>query len=204
MLGIRAPTLRTWEDRYDVVVPERSPGGHRLYTRPQLEQLRFLRDSIGAGLSPADAHRALRERLHAGVALHDIDRPVKLTTLLILLAEQDRFAADFAEYFLRTEGYDVVLVADADDALVQMEGKAPDLAVIDLLISGGRGLQLCTYLRRYFDAPILAISTLELRDEALAAGASAFLHKPLESLQLVATIEDLLGRSGLLRRRVEE
>jgi DNA-binding transcriptional MerR regulator len=203
VLGIPVPTLRTWEDRYNVVVPERSPGGHRLYSRRQLEQLRFLRDRLNAGLSPADAHRLLRERIQGGAALDDDDPTGNGGTLLILLAEQDRFAADFAEYFLRTEGYDVALVVNEDEALVQMEQKAPGVAVVDLLISAGRGLQLCAHLHCHFDVPILAISVLELRDEALEAGASAFLQKPIESLKLVATIEDLSGKSRLLRRRAE-
>jgi CheY-like chemotaxis protein len=203
MLGIPVPTLRTWQDRYDVVVPERSPGGHRLYSRWQLEQLRFLRDRVSAGLSAADAHRLLQRRLHDGVTLDEADFPGD-GALLILLAEQDRFAAEFAEYFLRTEGYDVTLVVSDDEALAQMERKAPDVAVIDLLISSGRGLQLCAHLHRCSDVPILAISSLELRDRALEAGASAFLQKPIESLQLVAVIKDLLGQSGLLRRRARE
>lgn len=203
MLGIPVSTLRTWQDRYDVVVPERSPGGHRLYSRPQLEQLRFLCDRVSVGLSPADAHRLLQERVQAGGVLNDVNVPGG-GALLILLAEQDRFAAEFAEYFLRTEGYDVALVGEEDEALAQMERKAPDAAVIDLLISSGRGLHLCAYLRHRFDVPILAISSLELRDEALEAGASAFLQKPIESLQLVATIKDLLGQSGLLRRKSEK
>ncbi len=203
-LGVPAPTLRNWEERYEVVVPLRSPGGHRLYSRHQLEQLRFLRDGISSGLSSADAHRLLRERLDGGVGLVPNDHSSDAGILLILLAEQDLFAADFAEYFLRTEGYDVALVVNEDEALAQMELKTPNVAVIDLLISSGRGLQLCTHLRRQFDIPILAISTLDLRDEALDAGASAFLLKPIDSLHLIATIQDLLGQSGLLRRNPEK
>jgi DNA-binding transcriptional MerR regulator len=204
MLGVPAPTLRTWEERYGVVVPLRSPAGHRLYSRQQLEQLRFLRDGISSGLSSADAHRLLRERLDGGVGLVLNDHSSSAGNLLILLAEQDLFAADFAEYFLRTEGYDVALVVNEDEALAQMELKTPDVAVVDLLISSGRGLQLCAHLRRHFGIPILAISTLDLRDEALDAGASAFLLKPIDSLWLVATIQDLLGQSGLLRRNPEK
>ncbi|MDT7556961.1 MAG: MerR family transcriptional regulator, light-induced transcriptional regulator, partial [Pseudonocardiales bacterium] len=84
--------------------------------------------------SSADAHRLLRERLAAGEALR-IPKTENTSRLLILLAEQDRYAADFAEYFLRTEGYDVALVTDADDAITAMRHNAPDLAVIDLLLS---------------------------------------------------------------------
>jgi DNA-binding transcriptional MerR regulator len=101
VLGIPVPTLRTWEDRYGVVAPERSAGGHRLYSRQQLEQLRFLRDQVSAGLSPADAHRLLSERLRAGAGLAEVDRLASGGSVLILLAEQDRFTADFAEDFLR-------------------------------------------------------------------------------------------------------
>jgi CheY-like chemotaxis protein len=203
MLGIPTATLRTWQDRYGVVVPERSPGGHRLYSRPQVEQLRFLRDQSAAGRSSADAHRLLQERLEAGVALRNT-KTEDNSRLLILLAQQDRYAADFAEYFLRTEGYDVELVTDADDAVAAVGHDAPDLAVIDLLISGGRGLVLCAQLRATSDVPILAISPLALRDDALDAGASAFLQKPVDSLRLVAAIQDLVGRSALLRPEAAE
>jgi DNA-binding transcriptional MerR regulator len=203
MLGIPTATLRTWQDRYGVVVPERSPGGHRLYSRPQVEQLRFLRDQSAAGRSSADAHRLLQERLDAGVALRNT-KTEDNSRLLILLAQQDRYAADFAEYFLRTEGYDVELVTDADDAVAAVGHDAPDLAVIDLLISGGRGLVLCAQLRATSDVPILAISPLALRDDALDAGASAFLQKPVDSLRLVAAIQDLVGRSALLRPEAAE
>jgi DNA-binding transcriptional MerR regulator len=205
VLGIPVATLRTWEDRYGVVVPERSAGGHRLYSRRQLEWLRFLRDRMSGGLSAADAHRLLRDRLQIGVALIPADDDSeRVGSLLILLAEQDRFAANFAEYFLRTEGYDVALVVTEDEARAELAREVPHVVVVDLLISGGRGLQLCAYIRDHFDVPVVAISAVELRDEALEAGASAFLHKPLDYLMLVATIEDLLGRSGLLRRRAEE
>jgi hypothetical protein len=60
LLGVPATTLRTWQERYGVVVPERSEGGHRLYTRDQLALLRFVTDQVTAGLSPGDAHRLLR------------------------------------------------------------------------------------------------------------------------------------------------
>ena len=198
MLGVPAATLRTWQERYAIVVPERSTGGHRLYSRDQLAQLRFLVDQVAAGLSPADAHRLLRERLAAGIGLHPMD--LGGSRLLILLAEQDPYAAEFAEYFLRTEGYDVALVTSADDAIDQAAKASPDLAVVDLLISGGRGLALCEQLRKRADVPIPAICTLERRDEALEAGAAAFLQKPVEPLRLVSTVRDLLGRSAFLHR----
>src|SRR5437588_8236493 len=66
MLGISPTTLRSWEDRYGVVVPERSAGSQRLYSREQLDELRFVCRQVELGLSAADAHRALAERLASG------------------------------------------------------------------------------------------------------------------------------------------
>ena len=63
MLGIPAATVRNWEDRYGLVQPERSGGGHRLYTRVQIEQLRFVKERLDRGLQPAEAHRLLGEEL---------------------------------------------------------------------------------------------------------------------------------------------
>jgi CheY-like chemotaxis protein len=194
MLGIAPATLRTWEERYGLPVPERSPGGHRLYSRDQVDQLRFVK----VQLAPADAHRLLAERLAAGWLSFDEPEAGK-ARLLVLLAERDPYAADLAEYFLRTEGYEVASALDATDATQKLEELTPSMTVIDLLISGGNGLELCRQLKQRSDAPILAISTLDTSDAALEAGADAFLQKPLDPLQLVSAVKDLLGASAFLR-----
>ena len=62
---------------------------------------------------------------------------------MILFAERDPYAAEFADYFLRTEGYTVRIVLDADEAGRILETDPPHLVVIDLMISGGAGLALC-------------------------------------------------------------
>lgn len=198
MLGTPAATLRTWEERYGLVTPTRSGGGHRLYTRDQVEQLRFVADHVADGLSAADAHRLLADRV-AGVGSHE--RDTKGATMLVLLAERDPHAADLTEYFLRTEGYRVVETSGSDHALRPSDAR-PDLAVIDLLVGGGRGLDMC----RTFSAggiPVLAVSTLDMQDAAFDAGAGAFLLKPLDPLRLISTVRDLLHQSAYLRARHE-
>ena len=74
MLGIPAATVRNWEDRYGLVQPERSGGGHRLYTRAQIEQLRFVKERLDRGLQPAEAHRLLGEELERGGEIRSRDR----------------------------------------------------------------------------------------------------------------------------------
>ena len=200
MLGIPAATIRNWEVRYGTIVPERSPGGHRLYSRDQMEQLRFIAAEVSRGLSAADAHRLLADQTDGGQSLATDGRNGS-TRLLVLLAERDPVAADLAEFFLRTEGYEVHLALAVGDAEEQWLDSSPQLAIVELMISGGRGADLCRRLKQEHDAgAVLAISVLRARDEALAAGADAFLQKPLDPLEFVSTVKDLLGASALVAR----
>src|SRR5512132_4646224 len=151
MLGIPPATLRTWEERYGLLVPERSPGGHRVYSRDQVEQLRFVKAQLDSGMSPADAHRLLAERVAAGSVSLSSPEAAE-TRLLILLVERDPHAAELSEYFLRTAGYEVAAALDAADATRRSEELTPSMTVIDLLISGGSGLELCRQLKQRSDA----------------------------------------------------
>src|SRR5262249_47797040 len=122
----------------------------------------------------------------------------KRPSLLVLLAERDRYAAELVEYLLRTEGYDVYVAFDAEAARRCFVDRQPELSVVELMMSGG-GLSLCGDLARSGEAPVLALSALDLAEEALAAGASAFVSKPINPLQLISTVRDLLGQSALTR-----
>jgi CheY-like chemotaxis protein len=203
MLEIPAATIRNWEDRYATIVPERSPGGHRLYSREQVEQLRFIATEVARGLSAADAHRLLSEQSEAGQPPVNEGSGVR-TRLLVLLAERDPVAADLEQFFLRTEGYEVRLALAASEAEERWLESRPQLAIVELMISGGQGADLCRRLKQHGTEALLAISALEARDEALAAGADAFLQKPFDALELVSTVKDLLGVSALVSHHAQE
>ena len=196
MVGVPVATLRTWEERYALVVPERSASGHRLFSRDHVEQLQTVRMRMAEGMSAADAHRLLAERLGTGlpVAAPDGHPP----RLLILLAEQDLYAAELQEYFLKTEGFEVEVALGDEAARRSFLDNPPSLAVVEMLISGGSGFSLCRFFRQDRGVPVVAVSVLECREQALEAGADAFLRKPLEPLQFVSTIRDLLGSSAFL------
>ena len=205
MLGVPAQTLRAWEERYQQIVPARSGGGQRLYSRDQVDQLSFIRNQIEQGLQPADAHRLLAQH-HSEVASIPVEQrpnaPASVdAATTVLLAERDAYAAEFAEYFLRTEGYVVRIVLDAAAAAEILRDEPPSVLVVDLLIAGGAGLALCRAARDNGSVPVLAVSAVDQRDQALAAGAEAFLVKPLDPLQFVSTVRDLVGTSAYLRAR---
>ena len=200
MLEIPAGTIRNWEERYATIVPERSPGGHRLYSREQVERLRFIATEVARGLSAADAHRVLSEQGQGGPPRVNDGQGVH-TRLLVLLAERDPVAAELEEFFLRTEGYEVNLALEVGEAEEHWLESQPQLAIVELMISGGLGAQLCRRLKQHDTGALLAVSALEARDEALAAGADAFLQKPFDPLELVSTVKDLLGASALVGPR---
>ena len=197
MLDVPVATLRTWEDRYGQVVPDRSPGGQRLYTRQQVEQLKFVRAQMSDGASAADAHRLLAERAEAGTSLAAA-RPEPAPQLLILLAESDPYAAEFQEYFLKTEGFDVEVTLTESAARQAFAAASPAVAIVEFLISGGVGLELCRSFKQRSGVAVIAVSVVEAQDAAMDAGADAFLLKPLDPLQLVSTVKDLLRRSAFL------
>jgi DNA-binding transcriptional MerR regulator len=199
IVDVPAATLRAWEDRYGVIKPQRSEGSQRLYSRNQIEQLKFIKSQMDAGASAADAHRLLSRELATGRAPAAAPQPSRERRPLILLAERDPYAGEFAEYLLRTEGYDVSIATDAKQVRLLFAERSPDLVVIDLLLSGGAGFRLCTELKAASAAQVLAVAAIDAADEALAVGASAFLRKPLEPLALASIVRDLLGTSALAR-----
>ena len=197
MLDVPVATLRTWEDRYGQVVPARNASGHRLFSRYQVEQLAFVRAQMSEGASAADAHRLLAERAETGLPLAPpAARPAP--RLLILLAESDPYAAEFEEYFLTTEGFEVEVTLGEDAARDAFASAAPAVVIIEVLISGGEGLALCRSFREQNGVAIIAVSAVDVTEQAFDAGADAFLRKPLDPLQLASTVRDLLRSSAFL------
>lgn len=193
MLGVPVATLRTWEDRYALVIPERTASRHRLFTRDQVEQLKFVKGQMDAGASAADAHRLLRERSQFGEPAEQ-PSPARRRRTRILLAENDPFAAEFEEYFLKAKGFDTASAFDYDSAIEAFNSFSPSLVVVELLISGGLGLDLVSFLKDRRAAPkVLAVSSLDSDRPAGAAGADAFLSKPLDPVKFMTTVNELLG-----------
>ncbi|HSL59110.1 MAG TPA: response regulator [Acidimicrobiales bacterium] len=195
ILGVDAVTLRAWEHVYGGIVPRRDPAGQRTYTRDEIDELRFVVARMAEGASAGDAHRQLAERAGSVTFVP----PASDVSLLVLLADRDPHAARLAEFFLRTEGYEVRVALDLDDARkISRDDRPPGVAIVELLLGGGTGLELCRELAAA-SIPVLAVSSLAMRSVALAAGASAFVAKPIDPLTLVSTVRDLVGTSALSR-----
>jgi DNA-binding transcriptional MerR regulator len=124
MLDLSAATIRTWETRYALITPQRSEGGQRLYSRDQVEQLRFVKDQLATGRRPGEAHRLLSERVARGDSFGG-------TRLRVLLAESRLGAARVLRELLGVEGFEVLLAADPEKAAQAYDELSPAIVVID-------------------------------------------------------------------------
>jgi DNA-binding transcriptional MerR regulator len=116
MLGLPAATIRTWEARYGLVRPQRSGGGQRLYSRAQVEHLRFVKDEIERGSRPGQAHRLLAERLATGVARPPARHRVALSV-------SGPVAGDLLRQLLERDGFAVVGEGEATLSVVAVAGE---------------------------------------------------------------------------------
>jgi len=121
----------------------------------------------------------------------------------VLVAEDQADIRDVLALNLRQAGYEVTAVADGRAALASQERQASDLLVLDLMMPGLDGLEVCKALRaRGRGTPILMLTakTTELdRVLGLELGADDYLTKPFSMAELLARVKALLRRADLLR-----
>ena len=122
----------------------------------------------------------------------------------ILVAEDQADIRDLIALNLRHAGYDVTPVADGRAALASQSDHSSDLLILDLMMPGMDGLEVCKALRaRQRNMPILMLTakSTELdRVLGLELGADDYLTKPFSLAELLARVKALLRRAELLRR----
>ena len=118
----------------------------------------------------------------------------------VLLAEDDRAIRHALERALTLEGYEVTAVADGVEALAQAHRTPPDVLVLDVMMPGIDGLQVCRVLRAEGDnTPILMLTALvETADRiaGLDAGADDYVVKPFDVEEVFARLRALLRRTS--------
>ncbi|MEV6618122.1 response regulator transcription factor [Streptomyces sp. NPDC051051] len=118
----------------------------------------------------------------------------------LLLAEDDRAIRHALERALTLEGYRVTAVADGVEALAHAHRSSPDVLVLDVMMPGIDGLQVCRVLRAEGDrTPILMLTALvETADRiaGLDAGADDYVVKPFDVEEVFARLRALLRRTG--------
>ena len=123
-----------------------------------------------------------------------------MTAPRLLLVEDDPALAELLEFRFRTEGYDVRVTPDGDEALVMASEEVPDLVLLDWMIEGTSGIEVCRRLRRDKATAHVPIVMLTARGEeedrirGLETGADDYVTKPFSPRELLARVSAILRR----------
>jgi DNA-binding response OmpR family regulator len=117
----------------------------------------------------------------------------------ILLVEDEETLRFTIAHNLKGEGYRVITAARGDDGLRIAREEQPDLILLDIMLPGLDGIQVCRLLRRDTDVPIIMLTALggeRDRVAGLDTGADDYITKPFGMRELLARVRALLRRSG--------
>lgn len=115
----------------------------------------------------------------------------------ILIADDDNNIAELISLYLTKECYDTKIVNDGEQALIAFEHYKPNMLLLDLMLPGIDGYQVCREIRAKSDVPIIMLSAKgEVFDKVLGLelGADDYILKPFDSKELVARVKAVLRR----------
>jgi DNA-binding response OmpR family regulator len=120
----------------------------------------------------------------------------------ILIVEDDRDIAELIRHYLVKAGHAVDLLSSGSEVLPRVMARPPDLLVLDLMLPGLSGLEICQAIRRdpaVADLPIIVVTARAEESDRVAGlelGADDYLTKPFSPKELVARVGALLRRAG--------
>lgn len=118
-------------------------------------------------------------------------------TARILVVDDEPAVTDLLAYNLRKTGYEVLIAADGGEALRLARKSNPDLILLDLMLPGVDGLEVCRELRKTSEVPVIMLTALgeEIdRVVGLELGADDYVCKPFSVRELLARIKTVLRR----------
>ena len=115
----------------------------------------------------------------------------------VLVVEDEESYSDALAYMLRKEGYEVAIAADGNTALTEFDRFGPDIVLLDLMLPGIPGTEVCRQIRQTSSVPVIMVSAKD--DEVdkvvgLELGADDYVTKPYSPRELVARIRAVLRR----------
>ncbi|MGW6918301.1 response regulator [Kitasatospora sp. NPDC054939] len=117
----------------------------------------------------------------------------------VLVVEDEESFSDALSYMLRKEGFEVAIAATGPDALEQFERNGADLVLLDLMLPGLPGTEVCRQLRVRSNVPVIMVTAKDSEIDkvvGLEIGADDYVTKPYSTRELVARIRAVLRRRG--------
>ena len=117
----------------------------------------------------------------------------------ILVVEDEQSFSDALSYMLRKEGYEVAVAGNGPDGLTEFDKAGADLVLLDLMLPGLSGLEVCRQLRQRSDVPVIMLTAKDAEVDkvvGLEIGADDYVTKPFSARELLARIRAVLRRRG--------
>ncbi len=117
----------------------------------------------------------------------------------VLVVEDEESFSDALSFMLRREGYEVGIATDGAEALAEFDRHGADLVLLDLMLPGISGTEVCRTLRQRSSVPIIMVTAKDGEVDkvvGLELGADDYVTKPFSSRELVARIRAVLRRKG--------
>ena len=117
---------------------------------------------------------------------------------LVLIVDDDAALSEMLQIVLRQEGFETVRAASGDAALTEFHRHRPDLVLLDLMLPGMGGVDVCKQLRQQSGVPIVMLTAKSDTADVVAgleAGADDYVAKPFKTKELIARIRTRLRRS---------
>ena len=117
----------------------------------------------------------------------------------VLIVEDDPHTVEVVRLYLRRDGHTVLTASNGKDGLRMAQESAPDLVVLDLMLPGKSGLEVCRELRRESDVPIVMLTARVEEEDRVAGfefGADDYVTKPFSPRELAARIRAVLRRTA--------
>ena len=117
----------------------------------------------------------------------------------ILIVDDDTNICELLRLYIEKEGFDAALAHDGESALRKFESFFPDLILLDIMLPGLDGWQVCREIRKRSSCPIIMLTAKgEVFDRVLGLelGADDYVVKPFETKEVIARINAVLRRSG--------
>jgi len=117
----------------------------------------------------------------------------------ILVVEDEESFSDALGYMLRKEGFEVAMATTGPDGVAEFDRAGADLVLLDLMLPGLSGLEVCRQLRQRSDVPVIMLTAKDAEVDkvvGLEIGADDYVTKPFSARELVARIRAVLRRHG--------